>query len=62
MFGISHPCRSAQRKQLGHICRFGEAANEGGRHETKTSMLEMATYGLVGLAAMVLTAFYFAWR
>ena len=29
---------------------------------TKAIMLDMATYGLIGLAAMVLTAFYCAWR
>jgi hypothetical protein len=60
--GISGPRGSAQPKLLAHIAAPGEAANEGGRHERKTSMLEIATYRLVGLAAIVLTAFYFAWR
>jgi len=30
--------------------------------ERKARRLERATYGLIGLAAMVLTAFYCAWR
>jgi hypothetical protein len=43
------------------LCRFGLTDERAERMQGKVRMLELTIYGLVGLAAMLVIAFYFAY-
>jgi hypothetical protein len=56
------PVAQVVKTNLDRLCRFGVAHKEPGATQGKANMLELTMYGLVGLAAMLVIAFYFAYR
>jgi hypothetical protein len=55
------PVAPAQGRSL-TTCRFGVTAKEREGDAREPNMLDLTVYGLMGLAAMLVLAFYFACR